>query len=80
MNKVMKYLIPTIIKFPIIHMCACFSFTFHSFLFLSLFLFRSNANDENHEYLAPVNDENTNIARGATGLVVRDDVENPKEI
>ena len=61
-------------------MCACCSFTFHPFLFLSLFLFRSNANDENHEYLMPINDENTNIACGATGLVVGGDVEDLKEI
>ena len=53
------------------------------FPFISLFLFilfRSNTNDENHEYLAPVNDENTNIACDPTGLVVGGDVENPKEI
>ena len=80
MNKVMKYLIPIIIKFPFVHMCACCSFTVHSFLFFSLFLFRSNANDENHEYPMPLNDENTNIACGPTGLVVGGDVENPKEI
>ena len=61
-------------------MCACCSFAFHSFLFLSFILFRSNANDESHEYLAPVNDENTNVDGDPTGLVVGSDVENPKEI
>ena len=76
----MNYLIPIIIK---VLFCSyvCMLFLYCSFISPSLFiLFRSNTNDENHEYLAPENDENTNIAYGPTGLVVGGDVENPKEI
>ena len=65
----MNYLIPIIIK---VLFCSyvCMLFLYYPFISLFLFiLFRSNSNDENHEYLAPVNDENT-----------RGDVENPKEI
>ena len=78
--KVMNYLIPIIIK---VLFCSYVCMLFLYCLFIPPFLFilfRSNTNDENHEYLAPVIDENTNIACGPTGLVVRGDVENPKEI
>ena len=80
MNKVMNYLILIIIKIPF-YSYVCMLFLYCSFISIFLFiLFRSNTNDENHEYFAPVNDENTNIACDPTGLVVGGDVENPKEI
>ena len=51
------------------------SFLCFPFILFPLLLFRFNANDENHEYLAPVNNENSTC--NSTGLVV---IEDPKEI